>query len=115
MFHALNKNGSAYSFDWNSLHYNLISIPFSLYTRYRHDFIKIIVAVIGCHVVRVTDLYGCILNFLDWSRYFFFQVALQLYSRGWANPVPDPLLLRKSGSAGNRTWTSGSVARNSDH
>jgi hypothetical protein len=31
------------------------------------------------------------------------------------DPVPDPLLLRKSGSAGNRTWTSGSVARNSDH
>jgi hypothetical protein len=29
--------------------------------------------------------------------------------------VPDPLLLRKSGSAGNRTRTSGSVARNSDH
>jgi hypothetical protein len=27
------------------------------------------------------------------------------------DPVPDPLLLRKSGSAG----TSGSVARNSDH
>jgi hypothetical protein len=27
------------------------------------------------------------------------------------DPVPDPLLLRKSGSAGNRTWTSGSVAR----
>jgi predicted nucleic-acid-binding Zn-ribbon protein len=25
--------------------------------------------------------------------------------------VPDPLLLRKCGSAGNRTWTSGSVAR----
>jgi hypothetical protein len=31
-----------------------------------------------------------------------------------SNPVPDPLLRRKSGSAGNRT-TSGSVARNSDH
>jgi hypothetical protein len=30
-------------------------------------------------------------------------------------PVPDLLLLRKSGSAGNRTRTSGSVARNSDH
>jgi hypothetical protein len=29
-------------------------------------------------------------------------------------PVPDPLLLRKSGSAGNRNGTSGSVARNSD-
>jgi hypothetical protein len=31
------------------------------------------------------------------------------------DPVPHPLLLRKSGSAGNRTRTSGSVARNSDH
>jgi hypothetical protein len=30
-------------------------------------------------------------------------------------PVPDPLVLRKSGSAGNRTRTSVSVARNSDH
>jgi hypothetical protein len=29
--------------------------------------------------------------------------------------VPDPLLLRKSGSAGNRTRTSGSVAMNYDH
>jgi hypothetical protein len=27
------------------------------------------------------------------------------------DPVPDPLLLRKSGSVGNRTRTSGSVAR----
>jgi hypothetical protein len=31
------------------------------------------------------------------------------------DPVPDPLLLRKSGSDGNRTRTSGSVGRNSDH
>jgi hypothetical protein len=38
-----------------------------------------------------------------------------LYSRGWMDLVADPLLLRKSGSAGNRTRTSGSVARNSDH
>jgi hypothetical protein len=30
-------------------------------------------------------------------------------------PVPDSLLLRKSGSVGNRTRTSDSVARNSDH
>jgi hypothetical protein len=30
------------------------------------------------------------------------------------DPVPDPLLLRKSGSAWNRTRTSGSVAKNSD-
>jgi hypothetical protein len=69
----------------------------------------------GCHVVSVTNLYGRILVFLDRSRYSFFQVAPQLYSRGWVDPVPDPLLVRKSGSAGNRTRTSGSVARNSDH
>jgi hypothetical protein len=31
------------------------------------------------------------------------------------DPVPDPLLLRKSGNAGNRTLSSGSVARSSDH
>jgi hypothetical protein len=31
------------------------------------------------------------------------------------DPVTDPLILRKSGSAGNLTLTSGSVARNSDH
>jgi hypothetical protein len=31
------------------------------------------------------------------------------------DPVPDPLLLRKFGSAENRTRTSGSVARNPDH
>jgi hypothetical protein len=46
---------------------------------------------------------GRILGFLDRSRYFFFQAVPQLYSRGWVDPVPDPLLLRKSGSAGNRT------------
>jgi hypothetical protein len=43
-----------------------------------------------------------------------YQVAPQLYSRGWVDPVPDPLLLF-SGSAGNRTRSSGSVAKNSDH
>jgi hypothetical protein len=66
-----------------------------------------------CHVVSVTDPYSRILGFLD--HYYLFQIALQLYSRGWVDPVPDPLLLRKSGSAGNRTRTSGSVAKNSDH
>jgi hypothetical protein len=38
-----------------------------------------------------------------------------LYSRGWVDPISDPLLLRKSSSSGNRTQTSGSVARNSGH
>jgi hypothetical protein len=66
----------------------------------------------GCHMVRVTYAYGHSLGFLDQSRYFLFQVA-QLSSRGWVDPVPDPLLLRKSGSTRNRTRTSGSVARNS--
>jgi hypothetical protein len=69
----------------------------------------------GCHVVSVTDPYCRILGYLHWCRYFCLQVAPQLYSRGCVDPVPDPLLLRKSGSAGNRTRISGSVARNSDH
>jgi hypothetical protein len=43
------------------------------------------------------------LSFLDRSRYYFFQVAPHLSSRGRLDPVPEPLLLRKSGSAGNRT------------
>jgi hypothetical protein len=54
------------------------------------------------------------LGFLDRSRYSSFQVAPQLYSRGWVDPVPDPLLLRKSGSAGNRTRDLWILARNSD-
>jgi hypothetical protein len=36
----------------------------------------------GCHVISVTDPYCRILDFLDRSRYFFFQVAPQLYSCG---------------------------------
>jgi hypothetical protein len=40
-------------------------------------------------VVSATDSYDHILGFLDWSRYCFFQVAPQLYSRGWVDPVPD--------------------------
>jgi hypothetical protein len=52
-----------------------------------------------------TNSYGC---FLNRSRYFFFQVAPELYSRDWVDTVRDPSLLRKSGGAGNRTqklWT----------
>jgi hypothetical protein len=43
----------------------------------------------------------------------FYQVASQLYSRGLVDPVPDPLLFF-SGSDGNRTRASGSVAKNSE-
>jgi hypothetical protein len=56
----------------------------------------------GCRMVSTTDPHGRILGFLCQSHYFF-QVAPQLYSRGWVNPVPDPLLLRKYGSARNQT------------
>jgi hypothetical protein len=45
----------------------------------------------GCHMVSVMDPYGRIHGFLDRSR-FFYQVAPQLYSRGWVGPFPDPLL-----------------------
>jgi hypothetical protein len=36
----------------------------------------------GCRAVSAIDPYDHILDFLDQSRYFFFQVAAQLYSRG---------------------------------
>jgi hypothetical protein len=52
----------------------------------------------GCRVVSAVNF-----GFLDRGRYFSIQVAPQLSSRGWVDPVPDPLLLRKSGSSGNRT------------
>jgi hypothetical protein len=42
-------------------------------------------------------------QFLDQSHYFSFQIAPKLYSRGWVDPVPDPLLLRKSCSDRKRT------------
>jgi hypothetical protein len=38
-------------------------------------------------VVSVTDPYSRILGFLDRSRYFFSQVAPQLYLRGRVDPV----------------------------
>jgi hypothetical protein len=68
-----------------------------------------------CRMVSATDPHSRISGFLDRSRYFFFQVAPQLYSRGCVDLVPDPPLLRKSGNARNLTQTSGSVATNSDH
>jgi hypothetical protein len=58
-------------------------------------------------VVRVTNPYGRIHGFLHRSRSS--SSIIQL------NPVPDQLLPRKSGSVGDRTRASGSVARNSHH
>jgi hypothetical protein len=65
-----------------------------------------LVSEVSANFWGVTDPYGRILGFLDRSHYFFFQVAPQLYLRGWVVSVPDPLLHRKSGSAGNRTQNS---------
>jgi hypothetical protein len=48
----------------------------------------------GCHMVSATDPPRSLIRF-SWPE-------PQLYSRGWVDPVPDPLLLRRSGSAGNR-------------
>jgi hypothetical protein len=62
----------------------------------------------GCCVVSATETYGLILGSRP-EPLLFFQAASQLYSRGWVDPVPDPLLHRKSGSAGNRTRTSGTL------
>jgi hypothetical protein len=45
-----------------------------------------------CYVVSLTDPYGHILGFLDRSRYFSFQVALQLYSRVCVDPVRTSML-----------------------
>ena len=42
------------------------------------------------------------LGFLDRSLYFF-EITAQLTSWGWVDPFSDTLLLRKSGSARNRT------------
>jgi hypothetical protein len=44
----------------------------------------------------------------------FLSSSSSVVLRGWVDPVPDPLLFF-SGSAGNRTRASGSVAKNSDH
>jgi hypothetical protein len=57
----------------------------------------------GCHVVSAMDPHGPILDFLGRSRYFLFQEGVRLYSQGPMDPVPDPLLLRKSGGARNQT------------
>jgi hypothetical protein len=45
-------------------------------------------------MVSVTDPCGRILGFLDSQPLLFVQVAPQLYSRGWVDPVRDPLILK---------------------
>jgi hypothetical protein len=61
-----------------------------------------------CQLLQVKDATWSAWQILrPYSRFsrqeplLFYQVAPQLYSRGWVDPVPDPLLFF-SGSAGNR-------------
>jgi hypothetical protein len=65
-------------------------------------------------MVSVTNPYGRIHGFLDGSRYYFFQVAPQVVLTRLSGPRSRPITF-SSGSAENRTWAYGSVAKNSDH
>jgi hypothetical protein len=65
-------------------------------------------------VVSVTDPYGCNLEFLDLEPLLFLSRISSIVLTRLSGPVQDPILLRKSGSAGNPIRTSESVARNSD-
>jgi hypothetical protein len=56
-----------------------------------------------CHVVRVANPFARNLVFFRPVQLHFFLAAPKLYSRGWVDPVPDPLLLRKSRSPENQT------------
>jgi hypothetical protein len=64
-------------------------------------------------VVSVTDPYGRILGFLDRSRYYSIKLYSVVLTR-LSGPRSRPTTFF-SGSAGNRTRASGSVAKDSDH
>jgi hypothetical protein len=64
-------------------------------------------------MVSVTDPYGRVLGFLDRSHYFSIKYLLNCtHEAEW---TPSQTHYFFSGSAGNRTRASGSVAKNSDH
>jgi hypothetical protein len=64
-------------------------------------------------MVTVTDPCGSILGFLD-EPLLFLPSSSSIVLMRLSGPRSTPLL-RISGSVGDRTRTSGSVARNSDH
>jgi hypothetical protein len=62
----------------------------------------------GCHGVTAGP-HTVVNLFSRMEPLLFFQVAPHLSSRGYIDPVPDPLLCRKFGTARNRThdlWVS---------
>jgi hypothetical protein len=67
----------------------------------------------GCGFTTVVNL-----SFLDRSRYFSFKYLLIYPHKGWVDPVPDPPLHRKYGSAGNRArdlWVRSQEVWSLDH
>jgi hypothetical protein len=69
----------------------------------------------GGHVVSVTDPLWSYSRISRPEPLLFLSSSSSVVLTRLSGPVPDPLLLGKSGSAGNGTRTSGSVARNSEH
>jgi hypothetical protein len=63
-----------------------------------------------CRVVSVTDPYDHNLGFPHRSHYFFFQVSSSVVLTRLSGLRSRPITCQKSGSAGNRSRTSGSVA-----
>jgi hypothetical protein len=68
-----------------------------------------------CRVVSATDTYGRILGFTRPEPLLFLSSSSSIVFMRLSGPLPDSLLLRKSGSTGNQTRTSGAIARNSEH
>jgi hypothetical protein len=66
----------------------------------------------GWHVVSVTDPYGRILGFIDRSRYFSIKDHFSCTHEAEWTPFQTHYFF--FGSAGNRTRTSGSAAKNSN-
>jgi hypothetical protein len=82
------------------------SVALVLYRPSNHRFVAMLVPSIADRVVSSGQRNGSPKPYSRLSRQeplLFYQVAPQLYSRGCVDPVPDQLLLRKCGSAGNRT------------
>jgi hypothetical protein len=69
----------------------------------------------GRHMVSTTDPYGRNLGFLECSRYFFFQLAPQFYSRGWWTLLQTHYFSENLVAPGTEPRSSGSVVRNSAH
>jgi hypothetical protein len=69
----------------------------------------------GCSVVRAEDPLRPYFRISRPKPLLFLPGSSSIVLTRLSDPVPDPLHLRKSGSAGNRNRTSGVVSRNSGY